>query len=166
MEFVTLRSPLDMLEASPALLAAEIITYGTFLLCAWHAWRNGAEHCLLLFVTLTAASAVDPFCLISPQIRNYYHDHASVLLADRRVAPWQFPLFADLAYLGAAAVWRLNLPLEVELAAVAVVNSYTFYPADQCTQEERGWVVCGVRGVVCTVMVWCSDVFLRLVVQS
>ena len=86
---------------------------------------------LLLAITLVAASAVDPFCLISPQIRNYYHDHASLLLADRHVAPWQFPLFCDLAYLGAAAVWRLQLPLKVELAAVAVVNSYTFYPADQ-----------------------------------
>jgi len=131
MELYTLRSPIEMYAQSPALLAAETITYLTFLLCFLHAYRNGGEHMLLLAITLVAASAVDPFCLISPQIRNYYHDHASLLLADRHVAPWQFPLFCDLAYLGAAAVWRLQLPLKVELAAVAVVNSYTFYPADQ-----------------------------------
>ena len=116
---------------SPAVLASEVITYTTFLLCARHAWRNGIEHQILLVVTLFAASAVDPFCLISEQIRNYYHDHASILMADRHVAPWQFPLFCNLAYLGTASVWKLNLPLKVETAAVAVVNSYTFYPADQ-----------------------------------
>ena len=130
-EFLTFRSPIEMYHDSPATLSAEVITHTTFLLCLVHSIKNGSEHTLLLFITLLAASAVDPFCLISPQLRNYYHDHASVLAWDRHVAPWQFTLFANLAYLGAAAVWRMKLPLNVELAAVAVVCSYTFYPADQ-----------------------------------
>ena len=130
-EILTYRSPLEMIHSSPATLSAEVITHTTFLLCLIHASTNGAEHTLLLFITLCAASAVDPFCLISPQLRNYYHDHASLLAWDRHVAPWQFTLFANLAYLGTAAVWRLKLPLKIELAAVAVVCSYTFYPADQ-----------------------------------
>jgi hypothetical protein len=131
MEFLTFRSPIEMMTESPSTLSAEIITYSTFVFCFIHSNKNGSSHTLLLFITLLAASIVDPFCLISSQLRNYYHDHASILAWDRHVAPWQFPLFSNLAYLGSAAVWNLKLPIKVETAAVAVVCSYTFYPADQ-----------------------------------
>jgi hypothetical protein len=127
MELIALRSPLDLFQNSPELFAAESITYVCFCLGLVHAYKNGREHLTFFLIALCAASAVDPFCLISPQIRNYFHSHASVLLIDRHVAPWQFPFFADLAYVGGAMVWSLNLDLVSETALVAFVCSYTFY---------------------------------------
>ena len=57
--------------------------------------------------------------------------NASVLMADRHVAPWQFPLFALIAYLPGAAVWALRLDsLVAETCLVACVASLTFYPFD------------------------------------
>jgi len=129
-ELIALRSPADLYAKSPEMFFAELITYVTFALGLWHARRNGPAHVLFFLIALCAASFVDPFCLISPQIRNYFHSHASVLMWDRHVAPWQFPFFADLAYVGGAVVWALGLDLVSETLLVGFVSSYTFYVFD------------------------------------
>jgi hypothetical protein len=130
-ELIALRSPVDLLLHSPEMFLAETITYLTFAIGLAHARRNGPEHVLFLLVALCAASFVDPFCLISPQIRNYFHSHASVLLYDRHVAPWQFPFFGCLSYVGGAVVWSLRLrSIAAEACLVAFVSSYTFYVFD------------------------------------
>ena len=237
MEFFTLRSPLDMLERSPELLAVELATYIPFVVCFFHARSRGADYLLLFFVTFLGASVVDPvradrvrhadphsllvslshsssftityvskylsvclnmhlpaylslsfslflsihlsiflsiylsvclstwapstspfihpsilqlappqFCLISENLRNYWHNHASVLMFDRHVAPWQFPLFCNIAYLGTATVWENLLLREhcgafVEAIAAGVLSSYTFYIFDQiaCKYNIYQW---------------------------
>ena len=60
MEWVTLRSPLDMLVKSPELLAVELATYIPFILCFFHAKSRGEDYMLLFFVTFLGASVVDP----------------------------------------------------------------------------------------------------------
>ena len=97
MEWIYFRSPFDLLKSSPELFAAEVLVYITCLLCFIHASRKGSTNLLFFWIAFTAASLVDPYCLISEEIRNYYHSHASILMFDRHVAPWQFPLFCCIA---------------------------------------------------------------------
>jgi hypothetical protein len=131
MQLILFRSPYSLLQTSPELFIGELTTYLTFFFGYLHAKKNGNEHLLFLLLSCAAASFVDPICLIHPQIRNYFHSHASILMIDSIVAPWQFPLFANIAYVPGAIVWCLNLKsLVAETALVAVVASWTFYGFD------------------------------------
>lgn len=129
-ELALFRSPVEFASENVELLVAECLVYASFSAGVVHAYRNGAEHLLFLLVAFTAASVVDPFCLISENIRNYFHSHASVLLWDRHVAPWQFPLFACIAYVPGALVWSLNLHVIPETLLTIFVASWTFYGFD------------------------------------
>ena len=131
MELLLARSPAALLRDNPELFAIEALTYAACAAGWIHARRSSPAHALYWAIAFTAASVVDPFCLLSPQLRNYYHSPASVLMLDRHVAPWQFPLFACIAYVPGAVVWALRLKSAVaEAALVAVVASWTFYTAD------------------------------------
>ena len=142
-------SPSELLASSPALFSAEAITYAAFAFALLHARRcsrrsKDDDHFMLLIVTLLGASIVDPVCLCWDQIRNYYHDRASILLFGKHVAPWQFPLFANLAYLGGASARRIfsahhahierNAPFKSwwvpEACLTALFGSFTFYNFD------------------------------------
>ena len=129
-ELLFFRSPFREARDSPELFFAELIVYLTFVIGFIHAKKNGGEHLLFLFIAFAAASFVDPFCLISENIRNYFHSHASILMWDRHVAPWQFPLFGCIAYVPGAIVWSLNLDIIPETLLMAFVSSWTFYCFD------------------------------------
>jgi len=129
-ELAYLRSPWDEAATSFELFWAEAFVYLTALIGFVHAVRSSSQHALFFAIAFAAASFVDPFCLISEQIRNYFHSHASVLLWDRHVAPWQFPLFACIAYVPGAVVWQLGLPLLAETGLVIFAASWSFYCFD------------------------------------
>lgn len=130
MEFYFLRSPVDEFKHSPELFSAEAITYLACFVGWLHARRNGQTALLFFWLSFLAASLVDPICLISEEVRNYYHSHASVLMFDRHVAPWQFPLFCCIAYIPGAAVWSLGLGLVSETLLMVFVSSWSFYCFD------------------------------------
>jgi hypothetical protein len=124
-----LRSPLEEAQLSPALFVAEVLTHLSFLLALVHACRHeGGQHLMMVLVPTIAASFVDPFFLISE--RSYFHDRACILLADRRVAPWQFDLFGCIACLAASRVWTLNLAIVPETCLTALMGGLTFYGFD------------------------------------
>jgi hypothetical protein len=133
-ELVFMRSLQDLYFHSFELFFAESLVYLTAFLGFLHAItqkKNSGEYMLFYSIGFIAASVVDPFCLISEQIRNYYHSHASVLLYDRHVAPWQFPLFACIAYVPGAIVWSLDFKSVVaEYFLMIFVSSWTFYCFD------------------------------------
>ena len=155
--------PSNLVRDSPALASAECITYVAFIFSLLHALSSRSrsrsrsslstskknvnkndDRLMLLTITLLGASIVDPFCLVSEQIRNYYHDRASVLMFGKHVAPWQFPLFANLAYLGGASARRVfersgardekgktvQMWWFAEASLASIINSFTFYSFD------------------------------------
>jgi len=73
---------------------------------------------------------------VSDEMRNYYHDQASLMMFDRHVAPWQLCYFAMIGYLPVASIWSLDYQNMIgNMFGSAILATYTFYNFDMISAK-------------------------------
>mmetsp|Transcript_3746 Transcript_3746/g.9125 ORF Transcript_3746/g.9125 Transcript_3746/m.9125 type:complete len:411 (-) Transcript_3746:65-1297(-) len=141
MQLVSLRSPWDVWATEPTLLVMEVATWLIFVCLAIHAVRSGGRHVCLLLLGAIGGAVLDPFCLLSPEVNNYWHSQAMVMLYNYREPFYQTPLIANVPYICIALAWELPLHRFSTILSSIFAGSFAVFT----------WHICDVVGVQ---MVW------------
>jgi len=130
----------DVLKANPSLLGVEILTT---LLCLWGiivAFREKDRwHRVLVSAALFGGASIELLTIMEPQIGNFYHSQATVMLFGLREPFWMLLYYIYFQYVSVALAWKLNLSPMAEAGLATLLGSFLHQVLDQVGVALLWW---------------------------